>query len=594
MQDNNEERRPNRAVEFAKGHAKEAAKKAIKKAVKTTAKLLVKGAVKVGGALLSALGLPAIIIGVIVIIVVLFFCAYYWSAPEAVMLDNIKMEQSDYDREIHQYAINEIGRTNVIETYLVSSEGSYYPGKSYTKIGALVDNNGLDVKLANEWGDAYAPALWKSFITSDDNKLEDEEWTRAEITANAEEFRPWFYYKESDVTVCSVDEEGETTCDTYIVYLLVEAFTIRGWNQYSYEWKTDHYADGGSIKYERLSNVKTLDDGKKHLQASLESILTEPLGVDDFDEPIILEMIWQSMLGYTAEAEWLDWLMNNGINLAKTVSQVQIPAEYRAFLEEASNITGIPEYLLAAVIIKESSWNPLAVNDSTGCFGLTQLNPRYWEDWCLRYGFDSEEDKWNPRAQILIGSQVLAGYMGSQPAWDADDWQEHHGLQAGLAMYGGYSDNIRAAQPYINEIIQIANAYSYRVSGSPVIGYDRTSITSYFGRRINPTTGASGEFHTGIDFGVPAGTEIVSVSAGVVTQALRLTTSYGYHVIVSDGVYTYIYAHMSDYVVSVGDTLTPGVTIGYVGSTGRSTGPHLHFEVRVKNSPIDPLSILDI
>jgi hypothetical protein len=594
--DNNEPKRPNRVVEFAKTGVKQAGKKLAIKAGKTA----VAGLGKAAGALIAMVGAPVIIISIIVILVILFFGAYYWSAPETVMLDNIKNEQSDYDREIYQYAIDEIGRTNVIETFLVPGEGAYYPDdKGYPRIGEMVDNNGLDVKLANEWGDAYAPALWKSFLTLDDNKLEDEKWTKDEITANAEEIRPWFYYKESSVTVCSVDEEGKTHCSTYSVYLLVEAFTIRGHNLYTYEWVTETYDDGGSLSYERLKDTKNLDDGKEYLNTSLQERITDgkQLGLEDdeYDNELTLEMIWQSMQGYSAEAEWLAWLMDNGIDLLTTVSRTQIPAEYRAFLTEASELTGIPVHVLAAIIIKESSWNPLAVNDSTGCFGLTQLNPEYWEEWCRRYGFDPVEDKWNPRAQILIGAQVFKDYMGkNQPDWDAKDWHRNPMFQSALAKYGGYGDDVQSAQPYIKEIVQIAEAYKSRTSGSPVVGYGRSAISSYYGRRINPTTGESGEFHSGIDFAVPKGTEIVSVSAGVVTQAQRLTTSYGYHVFISDGVYTYIYAHMSDFVVKVGDTIMPGDTIGYVGSTGRSTGPHLHFETRVKNSAIDPLSVLDI
>jgi len=535
-----------------------------------------------------------VIIGVLVLLVILFFGAYYLSAPENTMLGGIYEVQTEYDRMIHSFAVDETERTNKTETYLVLGEGSYYPSTSHTRIGDMVDNNGMDARLANEWGDAYAPALWKAF-QHEENFLENENWIKREIAANAETLRPWFYYKGSDVTVCTVDEDGETECDTYTVYLLVEAYTIRGHNLYSYKWVTDTYDDGSSIRYEQLSDTQSLNDGKDYLNNGLIECVTGGEEIDDFGEKIALEMIWQSMLGYTAERAWLDWLLESGTGLISTVSRSQIPAEYRAFIAEASEITGVPEYILSAIIIKESSWNPLAVNDSTGCFGLTQINPEYWEEWCRRYGFDPVEDKWNPRAQILIGAQVFRDYMGkNQPDWDAKDWWKNPMFQSALAKYGGYGDDVQSAQPYIKEIVQIAEAYKSRTSGSPVVGYGRSAISSYYGRRINPTTGESGEFHSGIDFAVPKGTEIVSVSAGVVTQAQRLTTSYGYHVFISDGVYTYIYAHMSDFVVKVGDTIMPGDTIGYVGSTGRSTGPHLHFEVRVKNSAIDPLSVLDI
>lgn len=590
MYNDNENKRPSRSIQFGKLGAKKAGTKIAKQGGKLALKVG-KLAVKGIGAILTFLGIPAIIVGMFLIIGVLFFGWVYYVSSANIMLGNISDVQTEYDRQIKAFSKKTADSINNLETYLVDGEGLYYPKtkKHYTHIGEMIDNNGLDVKIANEWGDIYAPALWKSFNSLEENKFQEEKWVKDTITENAMKLRPYFYYKKSTVTVC-----GKEGCSSYSVYLLVEAYTIRGHNQYFYEWYTETFSDGGSITYERLKDTKNFDDGKIYLNKGLSEILAdgEPLEEDDLD--ITIEMIWQSMLGFTAEAEWLAWLEENGTDLLVTVSQIQIPAEYRAFLDEASEITGIPTYVLSAIIIKESSWNPMAVNESTGCFGLTQLNPDYFESWCERYGFDPVADKWNPRAQIIIGAKVFAAYMGEQPDWESANWYKDTMFNAALAKYGGYGDNVNAAQGYIKEIVEIAEAYKNRVSGSPAVGYGRSAISSYFGRRINPITGDVGEFHTGIDFAVPTGTEIISVSAGVVTQAQRLNTSYGYHVFISDGIYTYIYAHMSNFFVKVGDTVMPGETIGYSGNTGRSTGPHLHFEVRVKNNPIDPLSVLDI
>lgn len=586
-----ENKNNNKSVEFTKLGIGQMGKKSGKKASKAVGKLIVKGVMAVGSFIVSTIGLPIILL---VTLSILFFGWMYYVNPANLLLTSD--EQTEYDQIVKEYSIQTIDHTNNLETFLVEGEGSFYPDK-YTKIGEMVDNNGLDVRIANEWGDAYAPAFWKSFISDfDEDKLEDRVWLTKTIAENAFTLRPHFYYKESSVTVCSVDEEGESHCSTYSIYLLVEAFTIRGHNQYFYEWHTETYDDGGSITYERLKDTKNLDDGKVYLTEALTEILTvdgEELAEED-DLDLTVEMIWQSMLGFTAEAEWLAWLDEYGEDILATVSQAQIPIEYRAFLEEASEITGIPTFVLAAIIIKESSWNPMAVNENTDCFGLTQLHPDYFEAWCERYGFDPVTDKWNPRTQIIIGARVFADYMGAQPDWESADWHEDIMFNAALARYGGYGDDVENAQGYITEIVEIAEAYKNRISGSPAVGYGREAISSYFGRRINPTTGEPGEPHTGIDFAIPEGTEIVSVSAGVVTQAKRLTNSYGYHIFISDGVYTYIYAHLSNFFVKVGDTVLPGETIAVSGNTGRSTGPHLHFEVRVKNTPIDPLSVLDI
>ena len=115
----------------------------------------------------------------------------------------------------------------------------------------------------------------------------------------------------------------------------------------------------------------------------------------------------------------------------------------------------------------------------------------------------------------------------------------------------------------------------------PLPGY--STITSGFGSRW-------GSNHTGIDIsgGGVYGSPIVAAEAGTVVVAAT-HWSYGNYVIVDHGGgYTTLYAHMSSIGCSVGDYVTKGQTIGYVGSTGESTGPHLHFEVRINGTAQNP------
>ena len=118
---------------------------------------------------------------------------------------------------------------------------------------------------------------------------------------------------------------------------------------------------------------------------------------------------------------------------------------------------------------------------------------------------------------------------------------------------------------------------------TPVIG----PIVSGFGQRSDPFTGEI-RMHQGIDIDAPAGAPIWAAHDGVVTFAGE-RGGFGKLVIVDhgDGVETY-YAHQQRIDVSVGDEITAGHQLGLVGSTGRSTGPHLHFEVRVDGAPVDP------
>lgn len=113
-------------------------------------------------------------------------------------------------------------------------------------------------------------------------------------------------------------------------------------------------------------------------------------------------------------------------------------------------------------------------------------------------------------------------------------------------------------------------------------------ITSTFGNRNQPTAGAS-TYHKGIDIGASTGTKIVAAASGTVVTA-AYSVSAGNYIMLShgDGLYT-VYMHCSKLLVSVGQTVSRGENIALVGSTGVSTGPHLHFGVNINGEYVDPL-----
>ena len=121
----------------------------------------------------------------------------------------------------------------------------------------------------------------------------------------------------------------------------------------------------------------------------------------------------------------------------------------------------------------------------------------------------------------------------------------------------------------------------------PLPGYYR--LSSLFGYRIHPITGEA-HSHTGIDIPAPGNTPILACKSGqVVTSAYHY--SYGNYVVIDHGNgNSTLYAHMSSRAVSEGDMVTQGQTIGYVGTTGNSTGNHLHLEVRDNYTRVDPES----
>jgi murein DD-endopeptidase MepM/ murein hydrolase activator NlpD len=116
-------------------------------------------------------------------------------------------------------------------------------------------------------------------------------------------------------------------------------------------------------------------------------------------------------------------------------------------------------------------------------------------------------------------------------------------------------------------------------------------ISSYFGHRADPFTGRKA-FHRGVDFAGPAGAQVVAVASGVVTYT-KERFGYGKTVEINHGNgYVTRYAHNQRVLVAVGETVKKSQPIALIGSTGRSTGPHLHFEVLKQGRAVDPMSFV--
>lgn len=114
-------------------------------------------------------------------------------------------------------------------------------------------------------------------------------------------------------------------------------------------------------------------------------------------------------------------------------------------------------------------------------------------------------------------------------------------------------------------------------------------VTSPYGYRIHPVTGKS-RFHAGIDIGAAYGTSVLAANAGVVIVAGYNAGGYGNYVVINHGGgYTTLYAHCSSLLVSVGQQVSRGQVIATCGSTGMSTGPHIHFEVQLNGQTTNPM-----
>ncbi len=186
--------------------------------------------------------------------------------------------------------------------------------------------------------------------------------------------------------------------------------------------------------------------------------------------------------------------------------------------------------------------------------------------------------------------------------------QLENDIEAAKAEYAKAAASEAAAQASINaNIAQMQaeeeaarqeaanNGQDYTGTGSTATGTyiwpcpSCTYVTSKFGMREHPLFGDERP-HTGRDIGAQAGAEVKAADSGTVAVA-TYSSSYGNYVTIyhSNGDYT-LYAHMSSLTVTAGQNVTQGDVIGYVGSTGWASGPHLHFEIRVNGSTVDPTS----
>ncbi|MFN3216356.1 MAG: peptidoglycan DD-metalloendopeptidase family protein [Acidimicrobiales bacterium] len=130
------------------------------------------------------------------------------------------------------------------------------------------------------------------------------------------------------------------------------------------------------------------------------------------------------------------------------------------------------------------------------------------------------------------------------------------------------------------------------IAGLLALPLENTTIGSPFGPRVHPIFGGM-RMHTGLDLSGASGQQIVASAEGLVVMAGEMG-GYGNAVVIDHGnTVSTLYAHMTTDAVEVGQVVEAGELIGFVGSTGFSTGPHLHYEVRIMGQPVDPISYLD-
>ena len=491
------------------------------------------------------------------------------------------------------------------------------------RIGDNFPDNAAQVDFRDrlKWGDLHSVRLYYMYyIAVNEMPKEREDLEPSNI---GKDFQPYFYY-ETDVEhhswwskdhCCDPDKDNCSSSDSWSEdkTMTVESQTIQGWYQYSYikviEEKTETIGCIESYNYDEywklLEQRSVIPDRYERIHTYIREKYE---GLEDnVQEDIVEARIWilEGASGFTEKAEWLSWLLEssweifNG-NISGILGKSSIPPEYMMFLEEAEAQTCIPWWLMSGLVMKESSFNHMAVNSDSGRFGLTQQHPKFWENRWKAYGFELNQ-QWDPMAQIMVGAYLLRDRMkdfGVDPCsinWEdeSQSWKNDKSIQKAFASYGEYDlgadgkyDNAelqRAYDEYIGSIYQIADAFNSDY-GYPF--ENAYPVSQHFKQHGNVIT------HHGVDLAAPKGTPILAIASGIAITVAHdgdgtQWSGYGNTLIIDSATIGHRYAHMISMTIQQNQVVKKGQVIGYVGMTGidpetgelRSSGNHLHLEV---------------
>ena len=290
-----------------------------------------------------------------------------------------------------------------------------------------------------------------------------------------------------------------------------------------------------------------------------------------------------------------------------------IPSEFFPIYQAAGKMYGVPWNLLAAQHKVETDFSGIAdMTSYVGAIGHMQFMPLTWIGWSYPGG-DLLGNASIPK-EILTDPAMIQKYGGFGTDGNGDGVADPYNLEDAifsaanyLAANGAADGNIEKAvfaynhaDWYVTKVLDYANTFAS--IGNDAVSVDgltwpvpfTQNITSNFGMRIDPFTRSS-DYHNGTDIAAGGinGKPVVSMSDGKVIHSGYLG-SYGNAVIVSHANgYESLYGHLSSLAVKTGQDVKAGQEVGKVGSTGRSSGPHLHFVVKINGKEIDPMSLFN-
>lgn len=296
----------------------------------------------------------------------------------------------------------------------------------------------------------------------------------------------------------------------------------------------------------------------------------------------------------------------------------EIPAEYIPIYQAAAKKYGVPWNLLAAVHRVETVFSTIGTMESyAGAIGHMQFMPCTWTGWshpsCSGLGAGRID------RGIMVNPKAIAQYGGLGIDANGDGIADPFDLEDAIHSAAKYLADNGAANGQVDKAIFTYNhsmQYVSDVKGfmekyvlyEPISlmpgtgGFNRplnTNVNSPFEMRFHPID-KEWRLHGGIDFACTVGQPVPASKAGIVTysgwmDASRPTSGYGIYVWVDHGGgYKTTYAHLSAASVAVGTQVKAGDIVGGCGSTGKSSGPHLHFEIFKNNKLVDPAPFLGL
>lgn len=267
-----------------------------------------------------------------------------------------------------------------------------------------------------------------------------------------------------------------------------------------------------------------------------------------------------------------------------TVSYISILFDSSSFTDLLSRVDSIKEVMAADKRLEEDY---IAAREHVEIvqkdYQITQADTEIRRQ-------ELEEKKAKLEADIAAATQLISDLEANieefRASFEANEAEERRLGQAIEAMLAEVQRQEEEAKKLAQQSGGSAPIIGSGVLSWPLPGY---SSTCTYGWRTHPIFGDQ-RFHAGWDVGAPSGTPLYAADSGTVVTAVY-SSSYGNYVLIShgNGIST-LCAHMSSMAVSAGQSVSKGQVIGYVGSTGWSTGPHLHLEVRVNGSTVDPCS----